>query len=411
MAHYDVKILESLLDSYERSLLSKGKNKVTIHIAFPFTKKTIPEYFNESSLAYDEIHGVVRELEQRGFLEIVWKKGKEGHIVQKVLLKEGEIEKVYAYLRRTPKADYIVQHLQLLDSWKQEEEEGFVVWKFVDYLKERIQEGKTVKEFVDLPDLEKTKRILTALSCVEKNRESCYIREFSIRHFADSKVFESLFGVLGKIMRRFRVEFADMDIYQILAEYNIYHTPDYVYLKGEVILDFQKGMESRINLTYLEQGIGISGADIEKVRISGKVKKVITIENLTTFFRWQEKNSLLIYLGGYHNSVRRELLCRVHQALPDAKYLHFGDIDVGGFEIYRDLCEKTGIPFQTYHMGILELQYYQEYTKKLTENDQKRLNSLMEKEWSGQKEIAQVLQYMEKKCVKLEQEIVRDYQS
>lgn len=411
MAHYDVKILESLLDSYERSLLSKGKNKVMIHIVFPFTKKTIPEYFNESSLAYDEIHGVVKELEQRGFLEIVWKKGKEGHIIQKVLLKEEEIEKVYAYLRRTPKADYIVQHLQLLDSWKQEEEEGFVVWKFVDYLKERIQEGKTVKEFVDLPDLEKTKRILTALSCVEKNRESCYIREFSIRHFADSKVFENLFGVLGKIMRRFRVEFADMDIYQILAEYNIYHTPDYVYLKGEGILDFQKGMESRINLTYLEQGIGISGADIEKVRISGKVKKVITIENLTTFFRWQEKNSLLIYLGGYHNSVRRELLCRVHQALPDAKYLHFGDIDVGGFEIYRDLCEKTGIPFQTYHMGILELQYYQEYTKKLTENDQKRLNSLMEKEWSGQKEIAQVLQYMEKKCVKLEQEIVRDYQS
>lgn len=411
MAHYDVKILGSLLDSYERSLLSKGKNKVTIHIAFPFTKKTIPEYFNESSLAYDEIHEVVRELEQRDFLEIIWKKGKEGHIVQKVLLKEEEIEKVYAYLRRTPKGDYIVQHLQLLDSWKQKEEECFVVWKFIDYLKERIQEGKTVKEFIDLPDLEKTKRILTALSCVEKNRESCYIREFSIRHFADSKVFEGLFGVLGKIMRRFRIEFADMDIYQILAEYNIYHTPDYVYLKGEGILDFQNGMESRVNLAYLEQGLGISGADIKNVRISGKVKKVITIENLTTFFRWQEKNSLMIYLGGYHNSVRRELLRRVYQVLPDAKYLHFGDIDVGGFEIYRDLCEKTEIPFQTYHMGISELQYYQEYTKKLTENDQKRLNSLMEKEWFCQKEMVQVLQYMKKKGVKLEQEIVRDFQS
>ena len=411
MAHYDVKILGSLLDSYERSLLSKGKNKVTIHIAFPFTKKTIPEYFNESSLAYDEIHEVVRELEQRDFLEIIWKKGKEGHIVQKVLLKEEEIEKLYAYLRRTPKGDYIVQHLQLLDSWKQKEEECFVVWKFIDYLKERIQEGKTVKEFIDLPDLEKTKRILTALSCVEKNRESCYIREFSIRQFADSKVFEGLFGVLGKIMRRFRIEFADMDIYQILAEYNIYHTPDYVYLKGEGILDFQNGMESRVNLAYLEQGLGISGADIENVRISGKVKKVITIENLTTFFRWQEKNSLMIYLGGYHNSVRRELLRRVYQVLPDAKYLHFGDIDVGGFEIYRDLCEKTEIPFQTYHMGISELQYYQEYTKKLTENDQKRLNSLMEKEWFCQKEMVQVLQYMKKKGVKLEQEIVRDFQS
>ncbi|MGI6018598.1 MAG: ATP-binding protein [Marvinbryantia sp.] len=331
--------------------------------------------------------------------------------VSSCVRKYGDIEKLYAYLRRTPKGDYIVQHLQLLDSWKQKEEECFVVWKFIDYLKERIQEGKTVKEFIDLPDLEKTKRILTALSCVEKNRESCYIREFSIRQFADSKVFEGLFGVLGKIMRRFRIEFADMDIYQILAEYNIYHTPDYVYLKGEGILDFQNGMESRVNLAYLEQGLGISGADIENVRISGKVKKVITIENLTTFFRWQEKNSLMIYLGGYHNSVRRELLRRVYQVLPDAKYLHFGDIDVGGFEIYRDLCEKTEIPFQTYHMGISELQYYQEYTKKLTENDQKRLNSLMEKEWFCQKEMVQVLQYMKKKGVKLEQEIVRDFQS
>lgn len=408
MARYDVKIMDSLLDSYERSLLSQGKNKVSIHIPFHFTRKTMPEYFNESSLAYDEIHGAVKDLEQRGFLEIVWKKGKEGHIVQKVLLKEEKIKEAYAYLGRTPKADYIVWHLQLLNSWKQEEKEGSIVWEFVDYLKERIQEGKTVKEFVDLSDLEKTKRILTALSCVEKNTESCYIREFSIRHFGDSKVFKGLLGVLGKIIRLFRTEFADMDIYQILAEYNIYHTPDYVYLKGEGFLDFQKGKGSGINLAYLEQGIGISGADIENVRIlgKGKVEKVITIENLTTFFRWQEKNSLMIYLGGYHNSVRRELLCRVHQALPEAKYFHFGDIDVGGFEIYRDLCGKTEIPFQTYHMGILELQHYQEYTKKLTDNDRKRLNRLMEKEWSGQKEIEQVLQYMKKKGVKLEQEIV-----
>lgn len=62
MVHYDTKILSGLLDSYENSLLSRSKNKVNIHIAFPFTKKTLPEYFNESSLVYDEIHAVVKEL-------------------------------------------------------------------------------------------------------------------------------------------------------------------------------------------------------------------------------------------------------------------------------------------------------------------------------------------------------------
>lgn len=410
MAHYDIKLLSGLLDSYENSLLSRGENKVNIHIAFPFTKKTVPEYFNESSLAYDEIHAAVKELEQKEFLSVVWKKGKAGHIIQKVILNEDRIDGVYSYLKRTPKADHVNRHLQFLTAWEQEQKqkETVIAPQFAAYLKERIERGKSVKEFIDLSDLEKTKKILTMLSLVENNKDSCYIREFSIRHFADSKVFESQSGVLGKIMRRFKTEFADMDICQILAEYNIYNTPDYVYIKGEGELSFHRESISAIDLSCLEQGIGISGADVKNIRISGKnrVKKVITIENLTTFFRWQEKNSLIIYLGGYHNSVRRELLSRVYQELPGAQYLHFGDIDVGGFEIYRDLCEKTGIPFQPYHMGIWELKRYEGYTKRLTESDKKRLQALMKKEWFGRKEIAQVLEYMEEKDLKLEQEIV-----
>lgn len=411
MAHYDIKILSGLLDSFENSLLSRSENKVNIHVAFQFTKKTMPEYFNESSLAYDEIHAVIKELERRDFLSVVWKKGKVGHIIQKVILKEEYIDKVYSYLKRTPKMDNENLHLQFLSAWEQEQKqkETLIASKFVAYLKERIEAGKTVKEFIDLSDLEKTKKILAMLSLVENNKESCYIREFSIWHFADSKIFESQFGVLGKIMRRFKTEFADMDIYQILAEYNIYNTPDYVYLKGTGELSFHKESKSIVDLVYLEQGIGISGADVKNIRVSGKdrVKKVITIENQTTFFRWQEENSLIIYLGGYHNSVRRELLSRVYQELPEAEYLHFGDIDVGGFEIYRDLCEKTGIPFQTYHMGIWELKHYEDYTKKLTDNDKKRLQTLMKREWFGQKKIAQVLEYMEKNDRKLEQEIIR----
>ena len=68
---------------------------------------------------------------------------------------------------------------------------------------------------------------------VENNREPCYIREFSIRHFGDSKVFEEISGTIGKLMRRFAPEFADMDTDAILSEYKIYKTPDYVYFKGE----------------------------------------------------------------------------------------------------------------------------------------------------------------------------------
>lgn len=410
MARYDEKILNVLLDSYEKSVLSRGKNKVKVQIAFPFTKRTMPEYFNESSLAYDEIHALLKETEQKGFLTIVWKKGKEGHIIEKVLLNTSCIGSVYAYLNRTPQKENENRHLEILETWMSKSREMPVLGTFVSYLKRRIEEGKTVKEFIDLSDPERTEQILLALFQVESNEESCYIREFSIRHFGDSKVFEEISGVIGKIMRRFCPEFIDMDTDAILSEYRIYKTPDYVYFKGEGKLLLKGKDVSVIELPLLEQGIGISGEDIKRFRICGKenIKKVITIENLTTFFRWKEEASLIIYLGGYHNSVRRELLRMVYQEIPDAKYFHFGDIDVGGFRIYRDLCEKTGISFQTYHMGIRELETYKSYTKKLTDNDRKGLRMLIEKEREEEGENLETLLYMQEKGVKLEQEAVRE---
>lgn len=404
MARYDARILNGLLDSYENSILSRGENKVKIHISFSFTKKTLPEYFDESSLVYDEIHAAMKELEHKGFLTIVWKKGKAGHIIEKVLLKEEKIDAVYSYMKRPAKADHIKAHIDLLENWRRRTDKDSIAHTFSDYLLQRITAGKSVKEFINLADLKRTERLLFAISMVEGNQEDCYIREFSIRNFGDSKIFETMFGVIGKVIRRFRTEFSEMDIYAILAEYRIYHTPNYVYLKGEGQLAIQREPTAVLELSSLKQGIGISGADLKNIKIQNKagIKKVITIENLTTFFRWQEEKSLIIYLGGYHNSVRRELLCMLYQELPNAEYLHFGDIDVGGFEIYRDLCEKTGIPFHTYHMGIEELKMYKEYAKKLTDNDRKRLKKMIENRQT--REVMEVLKYMESNQVKLEQE-------
>lgn len=408
MAHYDARMLNGLLDSYENSLLSRGENKVAVHIAFPFTKKTMPEYFNESSLAYEDIHAAAKELEKKGFLSIVWKRGKVDHIIQKVLLNEENLHAAYSYLQRIPKADYEQAQRKLLKAKKANCEEDSITYAFIGYLDERIREGKSVKEFIDLADRNGTEKLLSALLLIEENEESCYIREFSIRHFGDSKTLEGLLGVVGKVMRRFGTDFAGMDVYAILSEYGIYHTPDYVYLKGEGQILLEGGTAPVLDLPLLTQGIGISGEDIRKIRLCGKdrIHKIITIENLTTFFRWTEENSLIIYLGGYHNSVRRKLLCMLYKELPGADYLHFGDIDVGGFEIYRDLCDKTGIPFQPYHMGIEELKAYEKYAKPLTKNDKKRLESLLEKERKKQTGHVETLEYMERHGIKLEQEAI-----
>ncbi len=56
----------------------------------------------------------------------------------------------------------------------------------------------------------------------------------------------------------------------------------------------------------------------------------------------------------------------------------FNNMDAGGFEIYRDLCVKTKIPFQRYRMDLDTLVSHQRYGKELTENDRERLKKILE---------------------------------
>ena len=80
------KILNYLLDKYENSKLSRGENQRAIHIAFPFNKKTMPEYFDESSLEIETIHAAAEQMEREGLVAIAWKNQKPGYIIEKLVL-------------------------------------------------------------------------------------------------------------------------------------------------------------------------------------------------------------------------------------------------------------------------------------------------------------------------------------
>ncbi len=73
MVQYDRKILNHLLDTYENSLLFTGENKRTIQIEFRFTKTSIPPYFDESSDEYESIHVLMKLLESKNLICIIWK--------------------------------------------------------------------------------------------------------------------------------------------------------------------------------------------------------------------------------------------------------------------------------------------------------------------------------------------------
>ena len=401
MVQYDKQVINKLLDTYENSLLSIGKNKRNVKIELRFTRTVLPEYFDESSFVYENIHIQMRNLEEEGLVRIVWKDQKVDYVIQKVQLNMERLTQAYAFVRRTPKCNLEEANQALLEEYcNGEKGEIPITREFARYLQERLNNHQPVKEYIELSNIKDTRRLFEALLSVEKNRKPCYIREFSIEHFQDSKYFERIKNQVAKIFRRFHSEYDSMDTTEILAEYGIYHTPNYVYLKGDVMVMIDG---EPIKLRTLNQGLGISGEDLRKVTFSdlSRIKQVITIENLTTFFRWHEPDSLIIYLGGYHNGIRRTLLKKIYQELPRISYYHFGDIDAGGFSILKDLRNKTGIPFQMYHMDIETLKYYERYGKVLTESDRMRL-----KEMEKDEELQEVVSYMLLHNVKLEQECI-----
>lgn len=398
MVQYDRKVLNHLLDAYENSLLSTGENKRTIQIEFRFTKTSIPSYFDESSDEYENIHVLMKLLESKNLIRIIWKDNKQDYVIRKVRLTADHIEEAYQYVGRKPKRGLEEENAALLQKYLNVE--APVTAAFARYLLERLQTHKSVKEYIELENGKETEEFLRACVLVEQNRKPCYIREFSIRHFQDSKYFERIESRIAKVFRQFSEEYMEMDTLELLAEYGIYRTPDYVYFKGDAGISIGG---KTIDLSLLRQGIGISGEDLSSIRFSdlSRVKKVITIENLTSFFRYWEEDSLFIYLGGYHNRIRRTLLKMIYETIPNAEYYHFGDIDAGGFSILLDLRKKTGIPFLSYHMDLDTLKQYMQYGKCLTESDQKRLRKI-----GKEKEFCEIIGFMLEKNIKLEQECI-----
>lgn len=382
MKRYDERVLGALLDKYERSLLYTGKNQVNQTITIPIQKKLLPEYFDESALQFDVIHQQLEVLEEQGYVRLVWKNKKRGHILEKCELVVEHTDAVYQMLRRKPKSRKEDEILGIC-----EEYHGKVqgLDDFLDWVSSRISSGETVRKYVDADAPQEFQKLCELIFRILTNVEECFLRQFSIRCFHDSKIAEKEIGKAAHIIAEF-CSLNGLQTEEILEEYNIYRNPSWMMMKGNASF-FRQNDEviSRIDLSVFDGGIGISNQDIEQISWDRNlpIDRVVTIENLTSFHQFAcpqmtDMHALIMYLGGYHNRMKREFLKKLYATYPKAEYVHFGDIDCGGFRIWKDLCGKTGIPFRTLYMDEKTYDRYLEWGRPLTETDRKTLFAMLE---------------------------------
>lgn len=401
MKRYSELLLNELLHRYERSSLYNGENIKKIKIVFKFTKKAIPDYFHEYKAEYkEEINEVCLGLMNKGYIEIYWKKFQENNIIEKIALNVDKVDEIYKELKKTPKKSFAAETVKILNQYS-----GYSNWlgSFARDMKAKIEANQSVKKYIDIEDSQTITEIMYALAQIITQETEIPKRVFSVKHFNDSKKIEKLETKLVRIMLDFGGYSRDVDV---LAEANIIKNPGYVYLKGVGVFGCNG---ETIDLERLNGEIGLSSAIIDSLQIKTiDAQRIITIENLTTFHTYIPNHELIIYLGGYHNSIRRKFLVKLYHAAKDTPFYHWGDIDLGGLRILNHLRKKTEIPFKPLFMDKETLRKNSNYLKEIEDKRYiKNLKKMLEDK--DYEEFYEVIEYMIEKRVRLEQEAIDSF--
>ncbi len=390
MNKYSQKILDALLNKYEKSVLSKqgSKRKLRIHVLIQqlFPRYDNSDYYNEH-LLIDESCFHLRDL----------------HIVSLICDDEGivdvdlvldHIQHAYQIAHRTFTAHHRTRMLTMLQEMTMTTEwlEAFRL----DMI-EKLEHFQSIHKYLNIDDETETKEILQVLNALPLQQQEISFRKFSLAVLKDSKRLEIIKTRIVHIIRNYyQEEFENED--DVFAYFNIMKNPGFLYIRGHMKIEIHQQV---IDIGQLGGPFSLTTENIQHLHILDiQDHYLLTIENLTSFYDTVLDDTLVIYLGGYHNALRRALLTKIYQFQPHLQFYHFGDIDAGGFYIYLHLKERTKIPFQMLAMDQQTLERYQKYTKSLTAHDRRRLKKL--------KEIfpLEIFDYMLEHNCKLEQEIV-----
>lgn len=396
MSDFGKKILNRLLDKYENSVISKKGSNRNIKITLNLKDKELSTYVCKDSYNYRDANDAILALyQQKGFIFV--EKDQYGDF-KSLSLNIAKIDSVYDFLRRKNPTEELCKIRKVLDG---EKSQG-VIGKFVSYCNKWIsQKYSFPKLYFD--SCEQLVDILLGIKEIQMLDKETKFRDFSVKVYGDSKKFEKLKSKIAKIFYDFDEEcivddFNEEAVLEIFSEKNLVRNTSYAIIKGDITFDL-KGVI--INLNQLGYEYCLSDEMIHNLRfIKTDAKKVITVENLTTFYDFSEKGYIVLYLGGFHNYTKRMLIKKLQESYPELKFYHFGDIDAGGIYILRHLISKTGIEFVPYKMDVDTLVVNKEHWKKLTDNDIIRLKKIDDDEFS------ELINFMLEHNCKLEQEAV-----
>lgn len=395
---YEYDILDKLLKKYQKRLLKYGQTKNNRRIGLKITE--IYRAYRET----DADIGIKQQInEAAGAL------ADRGYIFAEFLPYSDDIEKIYLSGNRAAEAEsYMKRRYQIparydvLTDVCRLTEEYAGKGELTEYYGSRLRDS-VERSLCDV-DIERERDIFRMLAFIQDNDQDLYMREVSVLVYGESKYFEektchAVCAVIREALAQPEEESGPDD--DILRQFHISNVEQEISVKGDFAIEMD---DYCLETRHFAGGVSLSSKDMERIRrITVRTENILTIENKTSYCRFEWEDCSEIYLGGYASRHQITFIKKVCADNPFCRLLHFGDIDIGGFLIHRHLCGASGADFELFHMGAEELAdaRYQGALRALTERDIMRAQKL-----AGKEPYKEALAEMLRRGVKLEQEIV-----
>lgn len=402
MTNYEEKMLAALADKYRKSKKDQGTNVIVRRTKI--SPSLLYKQYSRNDGDPEEIQAVNQAAaccQKKGFL--TFETAGFSNEIESIYLNDSKIDEIECCLEETGRYES--------KSSKRRYVEGLIstyggrspaAERECEKLRQSLEKNRIPQKYLQ------TEELLKALVFIENNQENLYLREASMLIYGDSKYLED--NTLYPVCRALRDSLGrpckeDELEDEILEEYHITREKQKLCIKGDVVL---RTGGKELDLSAFKDGIEFFAGQLKELEwIHVRVSAFMTVENYTSWLRLSSANRAVFYLGGYVTRDQRDFLKTIYAYNPSLTFLHFGDIDAGGFYIHEHLCRVTGIPFQMYRMFRAELQdpRFKSCLHPLTKQDSLRLRALETHTAYGE-----MAEYMLERDVKLEQEIVSYYE-
>lgn len=375
-------ILNILLNKYEKSSQSKG-NICNRRILLKLDEK----FGKYRKLDYDEMeecNNTLIHFTKQHLIDFEWEKQRVGMIVEKVWLDKDHIRDAYAVANREYVGDVIQERIDIIEKYISSIKTDWIL-DFLNYYLDYICSKRKTKDLFS-KDMSYIEDVLIAFDNIDKLKEPIPVRVFSLKCYKYSKTFENKYqNCVLSIIKKYEYTVKDLldndpeleiSNNEILSQVNILAKPEIFEFSGNCDILTLNGT---VNSSVFTSGMVLNNyfVDcIENIKFNN-ITDIIFIENRTNYYEYilnKKENEFVVFNGGFYSPQKAKFFRKIIEAVDDNMNVYFwGDIDLGGFNMYVRLKENIIPNLKPLNMGLNE---YRKYLYSGLNKEDKYLNVL-----------------------------------